>query len=116
MTKKIKLKEKDLVKIVDKIISEQIGSGDNPLAAIKPPEKRETRRQIINKEPVVNGDILRKKAVAKTSLEKTIHYVNELIKASGINPETNNLVPDLEKVKEKFDNLFGEPSVENDEE
>jgi len=129
MTKKklIKLKEGDLVKIVQEMIDEQIsstkphvddtllaGANENPLASIKPTEKREFKPQI-DKTPTVNGDILNKKVAVRSSLKKVLVYLGDLIQASGINPQTNNLVADVEKVLEKFENLFGDP-ISDDEE
>lgn len=124
--KLIKLKEGDLVKIVQKIIAEQIastkphvddtliaGANENPLASIKPTEKK-LRKPFINKTPTINGDIVNKKVVVRSSLEKVLVYLGDLIQASGINPETNNLVADIQKVQDKFENLFGDPAIEDD--
>jgi hypothetical protein len=117
MGKIIKLKEADLRNIVAKILAEQINppgtpAADNPLAAIKPSTNRPMENPGM---PAVGGnEIVKKKIAVRVGLKKLVFLINDLIVSSGINPETNNLVADIEKVQEKFENLWGDPTPETE--
>jgi len=117
--KVIRLKESDIVKIVTQIIEEQIGSEDNALAAIKPAKEKIIQRIAQQQqEPrlqVGNPDVLKMKQTVRISLQKLAQALGGLIQASGINPETNNLSGDLKKIADNFENLFGDPTPEVDE-
>jgi len=118
MGKVIKLKESDIRKVVLKMISEQQAMADetNPLDKIKPSPKIIPAPQPQNVgisdqkfKPMANEKILTKKIAIRTGLKRLLADVEELIIHSGINPDTNNIVRDIKKVSEKFENLFGDP-------
>ena len=117
MGKIIKITEEDIRKIVTKIVNEQINStgssaSENPLAAIKPSANRPMENPgAMN---TGNDEIVKKKIAVRIALKKAVYLINDLIVSSGINPETNNLVADIEKVQEKFENLWGEPTAETE--
>jgi len=120
MKKVIKLKESDIRNAVLQIISEQSSGQDesNPLDMIKPsprinpaPSAPSTANgpQVINR-PTTHEVILRKKIAIRTGLKRVMQDIKDLIVYSGINPETNNLARDIEKIGDKFESLFGEPT------
>lgn len=59
-------------------------------------------------------------AIAKINVKKNLHEalaaMEKLMKMSGVNPQTNNIVGDIEKVIQKFDDLYGEPQENAEEE
>lgn len=118
MKKIIKLTEKDLRNITKKVIFEQSLLPDNAGYNDKPLKDK-------NVEPYPLPDNAGKKEVnpiniAKLNVKKNLHDaaagMNQLMKMSGVNPQTNNIVDDIEKVIEKFDNLYGDPKPQNKEE
>jgi len=120
MGKVIKLKESDIRKIVLKLVSEQQSMADetNPLDMIKPspkviPAPQSQRQEPTGGEqkfrPMVNEKILAKKIAIRTGLKRLQADLEELIVHSGINPDTNNIARDINKVSEKFESLFGDP-------
>lgn len=116
----IRLTESDIVNLVNKIISEQLGDGDNALAAIKPAkdsiiDKARNIMQAKQPTPQINQDILTHKNNVRDSLAKLTQGLSGLIQASGINPETNNLTSDIQKITDKFEQLFGDPTPETEE-
>lgn len=113
----IRLKERDIVEIVNNIISEQIGDEDNALASIKPAkdaiiDRAKTAIQQKLQSSQINQDIVNHKNNVRESLQKLMVSLNGLIQASGINPDTNNLTGDIQKVSDKFEQLFGDPTPE----
>lgn len=100
--KTIKLHESDLINIVKRVMVEQ---GLPPF-----PDKQ----QELNRTPT---QILQAKKNVFQSLNSAISSIKQLIELSGVNPDNNNIVSDIEKVKEKFDNLFGnsKPKQEKNE-
>jgi len=118
MKKVIRLKEHQIVQIVNDIIAEQIGDEDNALAAIEPAKDKIIQRQVTERpQPqVINPDVLKMKQVVRVSLQKLEQALAGLVQASGINPETNNLSGDLKKIADNFENLFGDPTPEVEEE
>lgn len=92
MKKTIKLKENDIINIVKRVIVEQ---------ELPPyPEKNSP----VNNTPT---EIIEAKKRVFESLNSAIGSIKRLIELSGVNPENNNIVQDIEKVKDKFNNLFG---------
>jgi len=124
MGKVIRLKQGDVFKLVQKIVTEQnFGEPnapttvDNPLDLIKPP----TRKPMMSKRmpdmghPQVNKEIIQRKLAVRGSLQKLLSNISALMEASGVNPETNNIVADVEKLSEKFEHLFGDPTPESED-
>jgi hypothetical protein len=96
--KKVRLKESDLLKIVNRVILEQ---GLPPF-----PEKTIDPTRASNGAGTPTEILIAKKKVFE-SLNSAISSIRTLIQLSGVNPDNNNIVDDIEKVKEKFNNLFG---------
>lgn len=120
MGKIIKVTESDIRNMVLKILLEQneMESDDNPLATIQP-SKMAPRMRIQNMSGDMpqagNQEILQKKIAVRMGLKDLVFKITDLISSSGINPETNNLVADIEKVQDKFENLWGDPTPDNEE-
>lgn len=120
----IRLTENDIKNIVLKILSEQnqMDVDDNPLAKIQPSRFKSPQRMgspnvdgMLNNDGPLDNDIVQKKIAVRVGLKKLVYLINDLITSSGINPETNNLVSDIEKVQDKFENLWGDPTPENEQ-
>jgi hypothetical protein len=121
MAKIIKLTENDLTNIVKKVIEEQetgVKPYPIPQEQIKPnndknippfPEKKDDSSNMMNKKYETQADIVVLKRIVKAKLNSTLDKLENLIKISGINPESNGLIPMLEKLIAKFDTLYGDP-------
>ena len=123
MTKIIKLNENDLANIVKKVIEEQeatgvkpypipqeqkeVGGGENNLPPF--PEKKEDPTHVMKNKYETQSEIVMLKRIVKAKLNSTLEKMENLIKISGVNPESNGLVPMLEKLIAKFDALYGDP-------
>lgn len=120
MKKVIKLKESDIRNAVLRVISEQSAGQDesNPLDMIKPSPRinpapsaptQQGNTQFVDR-PTTHEVILKKKIAIRTGLKRVMQDIKDLIVYSGINPETNNIARDIEKIGDKFESLFGEPT------
>ena len=129
MSKIIKLTERDIKNIVEKIISEQAaGAGDMEVAENKPDmgvppypapsnEQRDKITQIQGQVREKLGiktkpEILEAKRQVRHNLVQARNWMKELLERSGVNPQTNNMEQDIEKVLQKFENLYGDPKPE----
>jgi len=105
----IKLTENDVLSIVKKILNEQEENGLGPF-----PMKKEVPKMVspTNQVKVKYGtpeSVLKAKGIVKKHLMMSKDAMQQLTDMSGVNPEINGIVPDIEKVIEKFNNLYGEP-------
>ena len=55
------------------------------------------------------SDILMAKKGVDQNLREALVSMKRLMILSGVNPQTNNIVMDIEKVIQKFDDLYGTP-------
>lgn len=121
MAKIIKLNEDDLTNIVKKVIEEQ-EAGIKPFPVpqekteigdeknISPfPEKHNDPSHVMKDKYETQADIVVLKRIVKAKLNSSLEKLENLIKISGVNPESNGLVPMLEKLIAKFDALYGDP-------
>src|SRR5690606_36055617 len=58
--------------------------------------------------------ILKGKKVVKFHLEKAIDAMQQLTAMTGINTDTNDIVPAIKKAFEQFEKLFGDPKPDED--
>lgn len=116
MAKIIKLNEEDLVNIVKKVLEEQ-ESGVEPYPAPQelknvppfPPKQNVGSDHAMKKTYETQADIVTLKRIVKAKFNNALEQLTNLIKISGVNPESNGLVPMLEKLIAKFDALYGDP-------
>ena len=131
MSRIIKLTEKDIKSIVKQVINEQsAGAGDMEVAENKPgmgippypAPSNEQRDQITKIQGQVREkmgirtkpEILEAKRQVRHNLIQARNWMKELLERSGVNPQTNNMEQDIEKVLQKFENLYGDPKPEDE--
>ena len=131
MTKIIKLTQNDLKRVINKALNEQNTSTPSP-AFVNPqqpnpqqsapsqrPLQQNTSSQMSEQplhlndagKPTVGppSDILMAKKGVDQNLREALVSMKRLMILSGVNPQTNNIVMDIEKVIQKFDDLYGTP-------
>lgn len=131
MTKIIKLTQNDLKRVINKALNEQNTSTPNP-AYVNPqqpspqqsapsqrPPQQNTSSQM-SEQPLHLNDagkptagppsaILMAKKGVDQNLREALVSMKRLMILSGVNPQTNNIVQDIEKIIQKFDDLYGTP-------
>jgi len=115
--KVIKLTEENLINIIKKIVVEQ--EQDSPGLAPFPEKQavQRTQQDPMGEKKVVYGthpSILKGKKVVKFHLEKAIDAMQQLTSMTGINTDTNDIVPAIKKAFEQFEKLFGDPQPDED--
>jgi len=115
--KVIKLTENDVLKIVKKIISEQEMDNVMPF-----PPKKDVPKMVTQQTDNVKvkygtpESVIKAKNIVKKHLMMAKEAMQQLTDMSGVNPEINGICPDIEKVIEKFENLYGDPQPTENEE
>lgn len=115
MSKVVKLKEKDVYAIVNKIITEQSSEGIPPFPAKK--EQNIMPQQEDNKPAPPSGTksysaVTDAKVGVKSGLIKAKNSMNELIRMTEVNPEIGGILSTIEKVLSKFEEVYGLPKTE----
>jgi hypothetical protein len=121
MTKIIKLTQSDLKKVINKALNEQ-NTAPLPSAVSRPQQQsvQTPPAQAMQEQPIHTNDegrptlgppsdILMAKKGVDQNLREALVSMKRLMILSGVNPQTNNIVQDIEKVIQKFDDLYGNP-------
>jgi hypothetical protein len=134
MTKIIKLTQTDLKRVINKALNEQNTSApafvkpqqqqqqqlspQQPAPSQRPPQQN-VSSQVTEQplhlndagKPTVGppSDILMAKKGVDQNLREALVSMKRLMILSGVNPQTNNIVQDIEKIIQKFDDLYGNP-------
>lgn len=121
MKKIIKLTEKDIKIIAEKVINEQMEGQHVPapapvgVAPYPAPSKEQKDsisriQQEVRKEMGIktNPEIIEAKRKVRENLIQAHHWMRELLERSGVNRVNNNFEQDIEKVIQKFDHLYGD--------
>lgn len=128
--KTIKLTEESLINIIKKIVSEQeLGFGNKfpktnnnnnnnitPFPEKKPIPQVQSQPDQTKVKYATHSAIIKGKEVVRHHLQSAIDAMEQLGAMSGINTETNDIVPNIKKAYEKFENLFGDPKPKVDSE
>ena len=121
MSKIVKLTEKDIRNAVAKIMKEQIDSdhfgndgGLKPYPAKQEPEFTPTNDNGVPEERVrveygTHPQLIDAKVSVDKNLRQALFSMKRLIAMSGVNPDSNGMIGDIEKVIGKFDSLYGPP-------
>lgn len=114
MQKVIKLTEKGLTNIINEIIAEQ--TTVSPYPEKKAPEFTPSEQETVKTVYATSEELMRTKMSVELNLKQSLNAMRKLMIMSGVNPETNNIVADIEKVLSKFDSLYGQPKKKEEKE
>lgn len=126
MSNVIKLKESDIYDIANKIIAEQLQQsqakeeepkGIGPYPPKNSPEARPGEPQQPSKPIKVyaaSEQIVKTKYAVEGHLDAAIKGMNALVRMSNLNPGIGKIIPGLESIQQKFDEIFGIPDSETE--